>query len=317
MKVVPEFALSFLEGLREDGKKDSTLTRYYRDLSFFFKWVKSYKNKKEITFEEWKSLDTDLYKHFYNECIEKYSNSTVKRIRTVVSSLQRFYELDIADFEGLADSIVARSLTSEDFVTEDEVQKLLETMRSRKDLTDNQLKGFPFLSNRNQAIVFLFYYYGLRMTEITRIDMEDLNFGQRELVVKDGDGSKRVLKLDHEHQQVILKYCKEDIPKSVRPYEHSKHPLFVAFDFERETFRWNYEANTPKRLGVKAIQKMIKQEVKRAGLRNGISGQSMRNSCILRKINEGKATEQLQLYFGLKNPLSLWRYEKYNDSKKA
>ncbi|HCX5354347.1 TPA: site-specific integrase, partial [Escherichia coli] len=142
------------------------------------------------------------------------------------------------------------------------------------------------------------------------------NFAQHELVIKNGDSSKRIIKLEHEHQQTILKYYKEDIPKPVRPYEYSKHPLFVAFDFERETFRWNYEANAPKRLGIKAIQKMMKQEIARAGLRIGVSGQSMRNTCILQKMNEGKETEELQEYFGLRNPLSLWRYEKYIENKK-
>ncbi|MEC1159272.1 MULTISPECIES: tyrosine-type recombinase/integrase [Cytobacillus] len=310
LEIVPDFALAFLEELREKGKKESTITRYYRDLLIFFHWLKE--ERKENNYETWESLDLEDYEKFHEDKKGKYSTS----MGTTLSSLLKFHGIEIDELKTIFKSTGTRSFEEKDFVKENEVLKLLKTMRSRKDLTDNQLKAFPFLSNRNQAIVYLFYFYGLRMTEITRINIEDINFGQHELVIKDGDGSKRILKLDHEHQQIILKYCKEDIPKPVRPYEHSKHPLFVAFDFERETFRWNYEANTPKRLGVKAIQKMIKQEVARAGLRKGVSSQAMRNSCILRRMNEGKGLEELQQYFGLRNPLSLWRYEKYIENKK-
>lgn len=303
--VLPDFALSFLEDLRGKGKKETTITRYYRDLLTFFNWL--YEERKENTYEAWRSLDLEDYEKFHKDKKGKYSTS----MGTSVSSLLKFHGLEIEGIHSILKSTGTRSLQKKDFVTEQEVQKLLKTISSRKDLTENQLKAFPFLSNRNQAIVYLFYCYGLRITEVTRINMEDINFSQHELVVKDGNGSKRIIKLEHEHQQIILKYYKEDIPKSVRPYEYSKHPLFVAFDFERQTFRWNYEANAPKRLGVKAIQKMMKQEVERAGLRKGVSGLSMRNSSILQKINEGKGTEELQEYFGLRNPHSLWRYDKY------
>lgn len=310
LEVVPEFALAFLEELREKGKKESTITRYYRDLLTFFNWL--LEERKEITYEAWESLDLGEYEKFHDDKEGKYSSS----MGTTISSLLKFHGLEIDGIQSILKSTGTRPLQKKDFVTEQEVQKLLKTMSSRKDLTENQLKAFPFLSNRNRAIVHLFYQYGLRITEITRINMEDINFAQHELAVKDGDGSKRIIKLDHEHQHIIRRYYKEDIPKPVRPYEYSKHPLFVAFDFERQTFRWNYESNAPKRLGVKAIQKMMKQEVERAGLRKGVSGLSMRNTCILQKMNEGKETEELQQYFSLKNPLSLWRYEKYLEVKK-
>lgn len=316
LEEVPEFALAYLEDLQSEGKMESTITRYYRDLRFFFKWLKE--KEMETDLDTFEKLDLSVYKRFYDECKEKYSNSTIKRIRTVISSLQRYYELEVADYEGLADSLIARPLIKQDFTTETEFNKLIHTMKSERGLTDNQLKAFPFLSRRNQSIAVLFYHYGLRMSEIPRINMEDMNFGQNELVIKDGNEGKRKIQLEQEHKRIIYAYFKEDIPSPVRPYDHSPHPLFVSFDFERETFRWNYDKAAPQRLSVKAIQKMMKQEVARAGLPKGVSAQSMRNRCIIRKMKEGLTTEELQAFFGLKNPLSLWRYEKYiEENKKA
>lgn len=312
--IVPDYALAFLEELREEGRQESTITRYYRDLRYFFKWLQE-KNS-DTSIEEWQVLDTDVYKQFYGECKEKYSNSTVKRIRTVISSLQRFYNVEVADYEGLANSVVVRSLAKEDFVTKEEFDKLFKVIGSTEGLTENQLKAFPYLSKRNQSISLLFYQYGLRMAEIPRINMEDINFGQNELVIKDGNEGKRKISLDNEHKRLIYAYLKEDIPQPVRPYDYSKHPLFVAFDFERETFRWNYDHAAPQRLSVKAIQKMMVQEVNRSGLRKGVTSQAMRNSCILRKMGEGKGISELQSFFGLRNPLSLWRYEKYIENEK-
>ncbi|MFP3440904.1 hypothetical protein R0K18_24530, partial [Pantoea sp. SIMBA_133] len=48
-----------------------------------------------------------------------------------------------------------------DFLQEEEAQKLLETIVSLEDLTDNQLRAREFLIDRNLIIARLFLNYGL------------------------------------------------------------------------------------------------------------------------------------------------------------
>ncbi|NKW87965.1 integrase, partial [Bacillus cereus] len=93
--------------------------------------------------------------------------------------------------------------------------------------------------------------------------------------------------------------------------QHTDNPLFVAFDFNRGTYRWVYENDAPKALSEVAIQKMIRLEVKRAELGRRISAQQMRNTFIFRLIKQGINEDELVNKIGFKTKVSLKRYYQY------
>ncbi len=84
--------------------------------------------------------------------------------------------------------------------------------------------------------------------------------------------------------------------------------LFVAFDFNRGTYRWVYENDAPKALTEIAIQKMIRLEVAIANLRKGISGQHFRNTYILNLIKKETPESEIIKLAGFKSKISLKRY---------
>ncbi|MGX5384544.1 site-specific integrase, partial [Bacillus thuringiensis serovar darmstadiensis] len=125
-------------------------------------------------------------------------------------------------------------------------------------------------------------------------------------------GIERTIHLIEDDKKILFNYYKT-IPEPVRPKYHSNDPLFVAFDFTRKTYHWSYDNDAPKALTEIAVQKMIRLEVERANLRKGISAQHLRNTFILRLIENEVLEEQIIKHVGFKSKLALKRYYDYND----
>lgn len=322
---VPTFVLHFLNSLKERGRAYGTYVRYGYYLDDFVKWLK---NRKETTIDlaVWSGLTSLDYNEYYKTLITKnnYSMESIKRVESVLTQLY-LYLCELGQKEIIAPSLsmdqtklLAATLKERDFVSEEEYERLIYIMRSKEGLTEHQLKGRDMLINRNVSIAMLFYKYGLTMQELLSIEMKDIQLGRfKQLEIKGKKGGKRLIDLEDTDGFQILDYLK-DIPKPVRPKAHTEDPLFVAFDYQRLTYRWIYDNDDkidnghPKALSRLAVQKMILQEVKRAGLANkGISAQSMRNSAILRALKTNAAEQDILNYFGLKSTITLRKYKDY------
>jgi site-specific recombinase XerD len=324
---VPMFILRFLNHLKEKGRAYGTYVRYGYYLEEFLEWMKKQK-KTDITFEIWKAFTKEDYDRYYQHLYTKhhYSLDSLKRVESVFMQLYLYYmEKGFTDIVSPSLSLeqtysVKSQLQPHDFVTEEDFEKLVNVMKSKEGLTEHQLKGRDFLINRNICIVTLFYKYGLTMKELVSLAMKDIEIGRYKGIHVKGKTGKRYIPLDKEDGVLIVQYL-NDIPKPVRPKLHTDDPLFVAFDYQRLTYRWVYDNDDkidtghPKALSRLAVQKMILQEVRRAGLSHkGINAQSMRNSAILKAIQEGKDDQTIMKYFGLKTPITLRRYKEYLES---
>lgn len=321
---VPIFILRFLYHLKGKGRAYGTYVRYGYYLVEFVKWLKKRK-KQEINVEVWIGLLKEDYNEYYKTLINKhhYSMESIKRVESVLMQLY-LYLIELGHNDVVVPSLsieitqFLKKVPEKEFVSEQDFEKLVKVMKSYEGLTEHQLKGRNLLIRRNVCIVTLFYKYGLTMSELVSLTMKDVNLGRYKAIeIKGKTGEKRILSLGPDDGLIIVDYLK-DIPKPVRPKSHTDDPLFVAFDYQRLTYRWVYDDDDkidngqPKALSRLAVQKMILQEVKRAGLDSkGISSQTMRNSAILAAIQEGKSEEEIMSFFGLITPLTLRRYKEY------
>lgn len=187
---------------------------------------------------------------------------------------------------------------------------LKQTVLSTKGLTERQVKYRPLIMDRNVCIINLIVNYGLSLQELVSLNMSHIQFARNTLIVPGENGVTRSIFLTAEDTQQLYKYY-STIPEPVRPRQHTDNPLFVAFDFNRGTYRWVYENDAPKALSEVAIQKMIRLEVKRAELGRRISAQQMRNTFILRLIKQGINEDELVNKIGFKTKISLKRYYQY------
>jgi site-specific recombinase XerD len=300
---LPDYIEQFLYSLEAKGRQPSTIKRYRYDLADFSQWMRT--TKKDRSFECFQSLtDEEVRQYFDVLTIERhYSYRTLKRVLTVLNQLYLYYrQLGKLRYNPLSSLSVDVEkfgpLKEKDFISEKEQTRLLFILSSAEGLTEHQLKARHFL------------HYGLTLRELVTIKMKDIHFEKNEVEISSISSVSRTIKLTEEDKKKAYKYY-QTIPKAVRPRYHSHDPFFVAFDFQRNTFRYNYDVEQPKVLTEIAIQKMIREEVSRAGLRKGISAQHMRRTAVLTELLSGESQEHIQEKFGFKTPLSLKRYTEY------
>lgn len=305
---------AFSAFLLNQGRKPSTIKRYVYDIEDFGHWLE--KNKKLSSSNIWDTLCTKDYEDYFSDLKNKrhYSEKTMHRVFIVLNRLYQFLNLP----NPLKDMKIAiqpnRALRDEDFISKDDEKRLKHTLISLDGLSEKQRPARPLLMGRNISIVNLLIDYGLSLQELVSLNMHHVHFETNTISIPAVAGVKRTLKLTDEDKKQLYNYYKT-IPEPVRPKYHSDDPLFVAFDFNRNTYRWVYENDAPKALTEIAVQKMIRLEVARANLRKGISGQHFRNTFILRLIEQNTPEQEIMKRVGFKSKISLKRYYQYAKQK--
>ncbi|PEY87875.1 integrase [Bacillus cereus] len=301
---------AFSTYLSEKGRKHSTIQRYAYDIKDFYRWLNE--NELLLHIKSWSEISVDDYQAYFSvlENKREYSLKTRHRIWVVLKKLHMFLGI-VSPLDNIHLSLIPdQSLNDNDFITELEEALLKQTVLSTKGLTERQAKYRPLIMDRNACIINLIVNYGLSLQELVSLNMSHIKFARNILMVPGENGATRSVFLAMEDMQQLYKYY-TTIPEPVRPRQHTDNPLFVAFDFNRGTYRWVYEKDAPKALSEVAIQKMIRLEVKRAELNRRISAQQMRNTFILRLIKQGLTEDELVNKMGFKTKISLKRYYQY------
>ncbi|PED07627.1 tyrosine-type recombinase/integrase [Bacillus pseudomycoides] len=304
----------FSSFLLNKGRKHSTIKRYIYDIEDFGRWLQ--KSRKLPTHNIWTTLDTKDYEAYFYDLKQQrqYSDKTMHRIYTVLNRMYRYLQLP-NPLEEMKFSIQPnRALRDEDFISEEEERKLNYILTSFEGLTEKQSSVRPILQDRNISIVHLLLKYGLSLQELVGVQMKHVHFENNTITVPGITGIEKMIVLSEDDKKRLFSYYKI-IPEPVRPKYHSTDPLFVAFDYTRNTFRWVYENDAPKALTEIAVQKMIRLEVARANLRKGISAQHLRNTFILGLIEQHVSEEEIIKQVGFKSKLSLKRYYDYTNQK--
>ena len=305
---------AFSSFLLNKGRKPSTIKRYVYDIEDFGHWLE--KNKKLSSSNIWATLCTKDYEDYFSDLKKNrhYSEKTMHRVFIVLNRLYQFLNLPnpLKDMELVIQP--NRALRDEDFISKDDEKRLKHTLTSLEGLSEKQRPVRPLLMDRNISIVNLLIDYGLSLQELVSLNMHHVHFETNTLSIPAVAGVERTINLTHDDKKQLYNYYKK-IPEPVRPKYHSDDPLFVAFDFNRNTYRWVYENDAPKALTEIAIQKMIRLEVARANLRKGISGQHFRNTFILRLIEQHTPEQEIMKRVGFKSKISLKRYYQYVKQK--
>lgn len=304
-RILPDYAVEYLEYLSEIGRGKATLKQYSSDLDKFFVWLESY--KKDITLESVASLTSEEYQKYitYLER-KKLSDATLRRLVSVLKRFLLYLNISIGlVLKTASKERPLRQLGEKDFITDYEYKNLLKSILT--DSNSSEKAARDFLLDRNFVIVTLSRHYGLTPAEISNISMNQINTAQGSLQIEGVNGIRKY-QLHKDHVQHVIKYL-NTIRDSIRPRKHSNDPLFVAFHNTSMDFIWDYELGTPKRLSVRGIQEMIKDEVRRAGLRK-LSATNFRNTCILDYLMGYSEPDTIK-YFGLTDTYSLHRYKSY------
>ncbi|ARJ25777.1 integrase (plasmid) [Bacillus mycoides] len=310
MQMIHDTIQGFSFYLLSKGRKPSTIKRYMYDVESFIQWLHQSKRFNEDNI--WESLHKKDFESFFTYLKDerKYSDKTIHRIYIVLNRLYEYLDLPSPIEGNIHIDPPDRALRNEDFISSQEEKRLKQVIASLEGLTEKQRSTRPMILERNVSIVTLLLDYGLSLKELVSLRMRHVHFENNTLSIPEDSKVNRTIHLKEEDKLHLYNYHKT-IPEPVRPKYHSNDPLFIAFDFTRGTYHWSYDNDAPKFLTEISIQKMIRLEVKRANLRKGISSQHLRNTFILRKIQEIHSPEQIMQQIGFKSNLSLKRYYDY------
>lgn len=311
MITLPDYALDYMENLNQSGRSKLTLKQYESDLKKFFSWLDIYKeNTKFETIKALRADDIRAYFHYLKD--KQLSQATIRRLASVLSRLMIYHQCVCAhEIHKLAEASPLRPLTTKDFITSEEYNKLLQHLLI-KDIESTKKSARNYLLSRNWTIVALLKNFGLTPIDIYRIKMKDLNLAQGELTLNRED-APLTLPLSHDIMTKLRDYY-FSIPEAFRPKYYSNDPVFIAFNNISYSFQYDYDRQKPKALSVRAIQEMIKDEVRRAGLRK-ISAVNLRNAAILEALATGASDENVMRQFHLTSEAALRRYKQYLLSK--
>jgi site-specific recombinase XerD len=254
------------------GNSEKTVCEYLLDLRTFFRYMKTKDTGESLTREDFerisildvsiedvaavKNSDIIEYLMFTNFSRE---NSASTRMRKL-SALRSFYSyicykkkyIEIDPTANVDGPKQGRSLPK--YMTYDECIKLLETVRSDTDS--------PSLT-RDFAIITVFLNTGIRLSELTGLNLESLSSDLTLMKVLGKGNKERIVYLNESARRAIAEYLKIRLdPKYIRT---SDHALFLS---SRE-----------QRISVKTVQWMVHKYLVKAGLGyKGLSVHKLRHT---------------------------------------
>ena len=268
-----QLLIEFLEYLEiERGRSQKTIENYHHYLERFLQWSGA-KNPSDITSEVVRN-----YRLYLNRLTDG-KGQTLKKITqnyhiiAIRNFLKYMAKRDIKTLS--AEKLeVGKNHTKEiEFLTNEELERLINSASA------NDLKTL-----RDRAILELLFSAGLRVSELTSTNRDQVNLQRQEFSVR-GKGDKiRIVFISDSAKSAIEKYLAKrlDIDPS----------LFVRFSRTR-----NGEENT-RRLTPRSIQRIVKYYASKAGIVKDVHPHTLRHSFATDLLSNGADIRSVQTMLG-------------------
>ncbi|MEN3189897.1 MAG: tyrosine recombinase XerC [Atribacterota bacterium] len=262
----------------EKNYSDNTIISYKNDLNQLFSFIRKYKllRKNDI-----KYIDHQIMRKFVVYLKEKkYSKRSISRkVSTARSFFKFLHKEEIIDTNPTLNLItpkIEKKLPY--FLYLQEVNKLIETP------SRNKLSGI-----RDRAILEILYGTGIRVSELTNININDIDFNEKIIKVL-GKGSKeRILPLSN------------PVIKAIQEYVEKRH----LFNKDKSAKIINENALFLNRFGgrltARSIRRIIIKYIKIAGLNKKLSPHVLRHSFATHLLGGGADLRSVQELLGHKS----------------
>jgi site-specific recombinase XerD len=228
-KPLPEFVINFLDYKKNNEKlSDNTIIAYQLDIYSFLEWLKEYFNTTEVSLNLFNKLTIqDVVK--WQRTLKNQASTEgrkISSIRLLFDYLNKFKLVDNDVMHNIKKPKIPKKPRKHlDFETSKELIHVAEVEGSLRDV----------------AIIKLFLYSGMRISEITNLDLGDIK-GNR-VYIRAAKGEKdRIVYIDEDAVQAINNWL------VIRP-KTTCDSIFVLHYFNKE----------PYRITDASIRKMIKK----------------------------------------------------------
>lgn len=274
---IRKLATRFLEHLEiELSRSPKTIESYGRVLSKFFTWGNIGKPK-EITLEKIRAYRVWMNRS-ENRCGEPLRKSTQNLHIVVLRSFLKFLaKEDIATVPAEKIEIGKIPDRQVDFLEWDEVERLL-----------SSAGGDSLRERRDRAILELLFSAGLRVSELTSLDRDQVNLKKGEFSVR-GKGSKiRVVFLSDDARNAITRYLEKRADMDPA--------LFVSVPKKsKEKERIDRKGL---RLTERSVQRIVKRAATKAGIVKDVHPHTLRHSFATDLLQNGADIRSVQAMLG-------------------
>jgi len=257
----------FLQALRDQkGYSPHTVRSYQSDLDHFLRFLGN----------RGKGIDAREIRAYLGSLFNRYKRTSIAR---KLSAIRSFF--DFLEKKGLLESNPAKEISSPKldkyipgYLTVDEVFRLMERPEKGK-----------ALGLRDLAILELLYSCGIRVSELTGLNISNINYEERLLKVTGKGNKERILPVGRHALHAIKNYLEatEHLREKRKEY-HEDTPLFV-----------NQRGG---RLSSRSIRRIVKRYAIECGVSPEISPHSMRHTFATHMLDGGADLRSVQELLG-------------------
>jgi integrase/recombinase XerC len=270
---------SFLDYLRsQKGYSDHTVKNYRVDLDHFLKFLVNKEKstgKKQIA-PELESIDFLVIREYLGRLYGRYKRTTIARKLSAIRSFFYFLER-----KGLVQSNPAADISSPKqgryiptHLPVDEMFRLLE----------GPDRGKP-LGLRDLAILEVLYSCGIRVSELSGLNLSSIDLDQRLVKVLGKGNKERIVPIGRKALRAIQDYVEATLPlRKKAQRDPQDEPLFINFRGGRLTTR--------------SIGRVVKKYARQCGLMTEITPHSLRHTFATHLLDGGADLRSVQELLG-------------------
>jgi site-specific recombinase XerD len=193
----------FQDYLQEEGKSENTLKGYILSVKGFLKW-----------FEESKGVP---FSKLHRENVREY----ISYLKTIKKSMPKTINTKLNALVKFNEYLVESKVQSDMVITKKDYVKVQQQFASLAKIELPDVEKFRQLvldsgNRRNYALITVLSYAGLRISEALNLKGTDFNTTSREILVKDGKGSKtRTVFMNDKVRTALQSWLKERNEKGI------------------------------------------------------------------------------------------------------
>jgi site-specific recombinase XerD len=253
--LLPSFLRAYFFYLRS-SVLPKTMLAYLKDIRAFFEYLidcgyasGKTTDTKDITERDIYSMTADEI-NIYIEYMRRYKrnvggkdvlysndNVSLARKKAALSNLFRFLFRDGKmgyDITGGINPIrVPKKTDAQIKVLEhDEIDRMLEVVTTGDGLTRKQLQYWAKTKHRDEAILLFFITYGLRLSELSQLNISSFNFLRGEFKIYRKGAKETILPLNETTRAAVKKYLELERP-ALDPADADNDALFLSMQNKR------------------------------------------------------------------------------------
>ena len=277
-KPIKEFSDYLLYDLQYSQR---TVDSYTRDVEKFFAFL----NEQGLRMDE---VDLLVIRNFLTE--ELNSGVSKRSCKRRLSSLRKFYKhmLDLGYVKDNWFIFISSPKTDKRYpqiLYPEQVDKIFESNALRTD----------FLATRDQAILYMLYYTGIRAMELVNLRMENVDLRQRTIRVLGKGNKERLVPFTVDCQKALVDYI-----DNVRPVLLAKQPIALEKDKKDEPYILFF-SDKGRKLTTRGLEYILDSIEKKTGLFVGLHPHILRHSFATHLLENGADLRVIQELLGHAN----------------